>query len=47
MQRFIGSEKQLAQASRRGRLQQDLEHCGSVNDDQRLILSARIAAAGA
>src|ERR1700683_4882052 len=47
VQRFVGGEDAAVHTPGGRRLEQDLKHRGSVDDDQRLFLSARTAAAGA
>jgi hypothetical protein len=47
MQGLVGSEDHAIHTASRGRLEQNLEDGGSIDDDQRLFLSARTAAAGA
>jgi len=47
MQRLIGGENDAVYRPSCRRLQENLKNRGSVNNDQRLFLSARTAAAGA
>jgi hypothetical protein len=47
MQRRVGGEEQAAHAPSCSRLQKNLKDSRRINDDQRLFLSARTAAAGA
>ena len=47
MQGLVGGKDEAVHAPSRRRLEENLENRGSVNDNQRLFLSARTAAAGA
>jgi hypothetical protein len=47
MQRLVGGKDEAAHTRSFGRLEKNLKDRGSVDDDQRLFLSARTAAAGA
>ncbi len=47
MQRLVGGKYKAVDAPGGGRLQENLKNCGSIDNDQRLFLSARTAAAGA
>jgi len=47
VQRLAGGEEKAAHMPSRGRLEENLENRGGVDDDQQLFLSARTAAAGA
>jgi hypothetical protein len=47
MQRLVGGEDEAVHTPSGGRLEENLKNRGSVDDDQRLFLSARTAAAGA
>ena len=47
MQRLIGGKDEAVHAPSGRRLEENLKNRGSVDDDQRLFLSARTAAAGA
>ena len=47
MQRLVRCEKKAVHLPGGGRLQQNFKQCGGVDNDQRLFLSARTAAAGA
>ncbi len=47
VQRLVGGKDEAAHTRSCGRLEEDLKNRGSIDDDQRLFLSARTAAAGA